>query len=65
MLKMHEQMHKIMDAKVPQMREQLMQTHREMLHQHMPTMKAGGMMSGYAESGSATAMEAKDVEKHK
>ena len=35
MLKMHEQMHKIMDAKNPQEREQLMQEHLHMLHQHM------------------------------
>ena len=32
MLKMHEQMHKIMDAKNPQEREQLLQAHREMMH---------------------------------
>lgn len=44
MLKMHEQMHKIMDAKNPQEREQFMQVHREMMHQHMQTMKDGGMM---------------------
>lgn len=35
MLKMHEQMHKIMDAKDPQERERLMQEHREAMQQHM------------------------------
>lgn len=50
MLKMHEQMHKIMDAKNPQEREQLMEDHRHMLHQHMQTMKDGGMMGGDAKS---------------
>lgn len=64
MLKMHEQMHKIMDAKEPQVREQLMQAHREMLHQHMQAMKTGSMMGGDAESGSATTTKAMDVEKH-
>ncbi len=52
MLKMHEQMHKIMDAKNPQEREQLMQAHREMMHQHMQTMKDGGMMGGDTKSDS-------------
>jgi len=67
MLKMHEQMHKIMDAKNPQEREQLMQAHREMMHRHMQSMKDGGMMGGNAKSGSGTGagMEQKDGEKHK
>lgn len=67
MLKMHEQMHKIMDAKNPQEREQLMQEHRHMLHQHMQAMKDGGMMGGDAKSGSGTGAgkEQKDGEKHK
>lgn len=50
MLKMHEQMHTIMDAKNPQERERLMQDHRHMLQQHMQTMKDGGMMAGEAKS---------------
>ncbi len=41
MLKMHEQMHKIMDAKNPQERERPMQAHREIMHQHMQAMKDG------------------------
>ncbi len=52
MLKMHEQMHKIMEAKNPQEREQLMQAHREKMHQHMQTMKDSGMMGGDAKSSS-------------
>lgn len=44
MLKMHDQMHKIMDAKNPQEREQFMQEHQHMMHQHMQAMKDGGMM---------------------
>ena len=72
MLKMHEQMHKILDAKNPQEREQLMQAHREMLHQHMQAMKDGGMMGqgamgDDAKSGSGTGAgkEQKDGKKHK
>lgn len=44
MLKMHEQMHKIIDAENLQERERLMQEHREMLHQHMQAMKGGETM---------------------
>ena len=44
MLEMHEQMHKIMDAKNPQERAQLMQAHQHMLQQHMQAMKDGGGM---------------------
>lgn len=67
MLKMHEQMHKIMDAKNPQEREQLMQAHREMMHQHMQAMKDGGMMGGDVKSSSGTGAgkEQKNSEKHK
>ena len=67
MLKMHEQMHKIMDAKNPQEREPLMQEHRHMLHQHMQAMKDGGMMGGDAnsDSGAGAGKEQKDGEKHK
>ncbi len=42
MLRMHEQMHKIMDAKNPQEREQLMQEHMKMMQEHMSMMQ--GMM---------------------
>ena len=67
MLKMHEQMHKIMNSKNPQEREQLMQAHREMMHQHMQAMKDGDMMGGDAKSGSgmSAGKEQKDGEKHK
>ncbi len=44
MLKMHEQMHKIMQAKDPKQRDKLMQEHRQMMQEHMKTM--GGRMSG-------------------
>lgn len=44
MLKMHKQMHKIMDAKDPQERERLMQEHREAMQQHMQSMTDEGMM---------------------
>lgn len=44
LLKMHEQMHKIMDAKSPQERDRLMQEHRDMMHKHMAAMR-GGMMN--------------------
>jgi hypothetical protein len=47
MLKMHEQMHKIMGAKSPAEREKLMQEHRTMMQEHMKTMRGpGGMMGG-------------------
>ncbi|MDP2027982.1 hypothetical protein [Sulfuriferula sp.] len=66
MLKMHEQMHKIMDAKNPQEREQLMQAHQEMMHQHMQAMKDGGMMGGDAksDSGMGAGKEQKNGKKH-
>lgn len=44
MLKMHEQMHKIMDAKNPQDRERLMQEHAKMMQDNMQMMQ--GMMDG-------------------
>ena len=44
MLKMHEQMHKIMQAKDPKQRDKLMQEHMQMMQEHMKTM--GGMMGG-------------------
>ncbi|MDO8705170.1 MAG: hypothetical protein Q7J84_09515 [Sulfuricaulis sp.] len=60
-LKMHEQMHKIMDAKNPQERERLMQVHGHIMHQYMQAMKDGGMigqgmMGADAKSGTAQAM---------
>ena len=48
MLRMHEQMHKIMDAKNPQERERLMQQHSKMM-QDMPMMQ--GMMGGHGMMG--------------
>ena len=39
MLKLHEQRRKIVDAKNPQEREQLMQVHRETIHQYMQATK--------------------------
>lgn len=50
MLRMHEQMHKIMDAKNPQEREQLMQEHSKMMHDHMQMMK--GMKGDHEMMGS-------------
>ena len=44
MLKMHEQMHKIMQAKDSKQRDKFMQEHMQMMQEHMKTM--GGMMSG-------------------
>lgn len=44
MLKMHEQMHKIMQAKDSKQRDKLMQEHMQMMQEHMKTM--GGMMGG-------------------
>lgn len=59
MLEMHAQMHKIMDAKNPQEREQLMQEHSKMMQDEMQTMQGmmskgmmgKGMMSGDAKCG--------------
>ena len=47
MLKMHEQMHKIMQAKDPKERDKLMQKHMQMMQEHMKMMggmKGDGMM---------------------
>ncbi len=46
MLKMHEQMHKIMQAKDPKEHERLMQEHQKMMQEHMKMMGGGqgGMM---------------------
>jgi DNA-binding FadR family transcriptional regulator len=42
MLKLHEQMHKIMQAKDPKEREQLMQEHLKMMQEHMKMMGGTG-----------------------
>ncbi|MBI3545094.1 MAG: hypothetical protein HY081_00655 [Gammaproteobacteria bacterium] len=49
MLRMHELMHKIMDAKNPQEREQLMQEHAKMMQSSMSMMQ--GMMAGHGMMG--------------
>ena len=49
MLRMHEQMHKVMDAKNPQERERLMQEHAKMMQDSMRMMQ--GMMGGDAKGG--------------
>lgn len=46
MLRMHEQMHKIMQAKDAKEREKLMQEHAKMMQDHMSMMQ--GMMGGDA-----------------
>jgi hypothetical protein len=48
MIKMHEQMHKIMQAKDPKERQRLMQEHLKMMQDHMKMMggNMGGMMGG-------------------
>lgn len=49
MLRMHGQMHKIMDAKNPQERQELMQEHSKMMQENMQMMQGmtgGGMMGG-------------------
>lgn len=52
MLRMHEQMHKIMDAKTPEERERLMQEHSKMMQTSMQMMQGlggdskGGKMEG-------------------
>ncbi|MBI3345447.1 MAG: hypothetical protein HY028_11450 [Gammaproteobacteria bacterium] len=55
MLRMHEQMHKIMDAKNPQERERLMQEHSKMMqdgmHMKQGMMGGHGMMGGDAKDG--------------
>ncbi len=49
MLKMHDKMHKIMDAKNPQERERLMQEYSKMMQDNMSIMQ--GMMGGEAKGG--------------
>ncbi|MDO8861644.1 hypothetical protein Q6D67_08010 [Haliea sp. E1-2-M8] len=56
MLSMHAQLHKIMDAKNPQEREQLMQEHSKMMQDHMQVMQGrmdGGMMGKGKTGGDA------------
>lgn len=49
MLRMHEQMHKIMDAKNPQERQRLMQENAKTMQDNMHMMQ--GMMGGDAKGG--------------
>ncbi|MBI3569838.1 MAG: hypothetical protein HY082_01855 [Gammaproteobacteria bacterium] len=49
MLKMHEQMHKIMQAKDPKERDKLIQEHMQMMQEQMKMM--GGMMGGDGKGG--------------
>ena len=64
MLKMHEQMHKIMDAKDPQERERLTLEHRQIMRQNMQVMKDSGMMDqGMMGCGKKSA-EGMDSDKH-
>jgi len=52
MLKMHEQMHKIMQAKDAAERERLKQEHMKMMQEHMKAMHGpGGMMGSGMPSG--------------
>lgn len=55
MLRMHEQMHKIMDAKDPQERERLKQEQLKMMQDNMQMMQgmmgSHGMMDGHAKGG--------------
>lgn len=70
MLKMHEKMHAITDAKTSQDRDRLTQEHRHMIQKHMQAMKDSGMMGGDAKSnsdthtGTHTGKEHKYGEKH-
>lgn len=49
MLKMHEQMHKVMQAKDSKERDKLMQEHMQMMQEQMKMM--GGMMGGDGKGG--------------
>lgn len=49
MLRMHEQMHKIMQSKDAKERERLMQEHSKMMQDYMPMMQ--GMMGSDAKGG--------------
>lgn len=58
MIKMHEQMHKIIDAKDPAERERLMQEQQKTMQEHMKQMGAGmdgkmgpGTMGGGPKTG--------------
>jgi len=58
MLKMHEQMHAIMQAKDPKERERLMQEQRKTMQEHMKMMggmMSPGMMGGGGKSGTMSA----------
>lgn len=63
MLKMHEQMHKIMETKDPKERELLMQEHQKMMHEHMGMMH--GNMMGDGQGGMMGTPEEKHSEHSK
>ena len=58
MLRMHEQMHKIMEAKTPQDREMHMKEHAKMMHDSMHMMK--GTMGGKGKMESGDKMDKMD-----
>lgn len=68
MLKMHEQMHKIMQAKAPAEREKLMQQHRQQMQDHMQMMRGGmmgsDMMGGHGGAGAASAPAGGNAHRH-
>ena len=51
MLRMHEQMHKIMQAKDAQERERLTQEHRQMMREHMQAMHGDKGMMDHGKMG--------------
>lgn len=51
MLRMHEQMHKIMQAKDAQERDRLTQEHRQMMREHMQTMHGDKGMMDHGQMG--------------
>lgn len=51
MLRMHEQMHKIMQTKDAQERDRLMQEHRQMMREHMKTMHGDKGMMDHGQMG--------------
>lgn len=51
MLRMHEQMHKIMQAKDAQERDRLMQEHRQMMREHMQSMHGNKGMMDHGQMG--------------
>jgi hypothetical protein len=57
MLRMHEQMHKIKDAKNPQEREQLMQEHTKMMQEQMRMMHGMEGMGAMMDAGQDKQMD--------